>query len=176
MVRIERMRGGTEDMAQPIVLDALYPEMEEATIGRWLLAAGDEVVEGQPIVELITDKVVYEYQSPATGCLLALLPTEKSVIPVGTTLAILGFAGEDAGDLQPYLQENHRLAEAREANITAILEATGSEMPSASSAMNTGGNVRATPAARRLARERGIDLASLQGSGPGGMITVDDLP
>ena len=60
-------------MSQQLVLEALYPEMEEATIGQWLVAVGDQVVPGQSLAELITDKVVYEYQSPSAGTILLLL-------------------------------------------------------------------------------------------------------
>lgn len=161
-------------MAHPIRLDALYPEMEEATIGRWLAAPGEPVATEQPLAELITDKVAYEYLSPAAGILLAILPAEKSVIPVGTVLAVVGEAGESAGDLDALREENRRLAAAREASLAAVLEATGTPAPAA--AARPGGAVRATPAARRLARERGIDLAALAGSGPDGMITADDIP
>lgn len=162
-------------MAQPIILDALYPEMEEATIGSWLVAVGDQLREGEPIVELITDKVVFELPSPGDGFLISLLTAEKSVIAVGTTLGMLGEEDEQPADEAAVQTENRRLAEEREANISAILQATGSVM-NAETDRPTSGAVRATPAARRLARERGIDLNTITGSGAGGMITVDDFP
>lgn len=163
-------------MAQSIVLEALYPEMEEATIGNWLVAAGAPVEAGQPLAELITDKVAYEYQSPATGIVLAILPAEKSVVPVGTTLAVIGDTGETVENLEELEAENRRLADAREASITAIAEATATQQAPVTSAAPTGRGVRATPAARRLARERGVELSTITGSGPDGMITVDDIP
>lgn len=161
-------------MKQPIVLDALYPEMEEATIGRWMAAPGEAVAADQPIAELITDKVAYEYQSPAAGTILAILPAEKSVVPIGTILAVIGDPGEAVEELEALLDENRRLAAAREASLTAVLEATATQ--SAAPAVKPGGAVRATPAARRLARERGVELSTLTGSGPEGMITVEDIP
>lgn len=162
-------------MAQSIILDALYPEMEEATIGRWLVAVGEQLREGEPIVELITDKVVFELPSPGDGFLLAMLTAEKSVIAVGTTLGLFGAIDEELTDTTAAQKENRRLADEREANISAILQATGSVTNVESERPSTGA-VRATPAARRLARERGIDLSTLTGSGAGGMITVDDFP
>ena len=161
-------------MAQPIVLDALYPEMEEATIGRWIVAEGQALDAGQPLAELITDKVAYEYQSPAAGTLLAILPAEKSVVPVGTTLAVIGDPGEAVDDLESLIAENRRLSAAREASLSAVIEATAAQTPPP--ATSAGRAVRATPAARRLARERGVDLAMLTGTGPDGMITVEDIP
>ncbi len=161
-------------MSHQLILDALYPEMEEATIGRWLVAEGENIAVGQPVVELITDKVAYEYQSPVAGSLLMVLPPAKSVIPVGTVLAILGEPGEPVKQLAEVEAQNHRLAAAREASLAAVNEAAMGTAANAASPQRQG--VRATPAARRLARERGIDLATLHGSGPEGMITVEDIP
>jgi pyruvate dehydrogenase E2 component (dihydrolipoamide acetyltransferase) len=160
-------------MAHILVLEALYPEMEEATIGRWLVAEGETVAADMPLAELITDKVAYEVQSPWAGVVLAQLPAEKSVVPVGTALAVIGAAGERVDNREALETENRRLAAEREAQLSALHAATGQvEVKPAA----TGGAVRATPAARRLARERGVDLATLRGSGPDGMITVDDIP
>jgi pyruvate dehydrogenase E2 component (dihydrolipoamide acetyltransferase) len=163
-------------MPIPIVLSALYPEMEEATIGRWRLKPGDAVAPGQAIAELITDKVAYDLASEAAGTVLAVLAAEKSVVPVGTTLLVLGEKDEALAvqQLDEWQQENHRLSAAREASLIALTEAmtTDSATPVASPVRS----VRATPAARRLARERGVDLATVQGSGPDGMITADDIP
>lgn len=161
-------------MTQTLWLDALYPEMEEATIGQWLIAEGETVVEGQPLAELITDKVAYELQSTAAGTLLARLPAEKSVVPVGSALAVIGHAGDTVDNLAELMAENRRLAAAREASLTALHEATAAAEVSPPPAAH--GPVRATPAARRLARERGVDLSALTGTGPDGLITVDDIP
>ncbi len=161
-------------MSQLLVLDALYPEMEEATIGQWLVTVGECVAPGQAIAELITDKVVYEYQSPAAGIILLMLPPVKSVVPVGTVLAVVGDQSERVNNQTELEIRNRRLAAAREASLTAVHEATSGTAAPAPASQRQG--VRATPAARRLARERGIELASLQGSGPDGMITADDIP
>lgn len=161
-------------MAHVLVLEQLYPEMEEATVGRWLVSPGDAVSAEQPLAELITDKVAYEYRSPAAGTMLAVLTPEKSVVPVGTALGVLGAAGEPVENLEELLETNRRLAAEREAKLLAVQQATAGEEPAP--VARPGGAVRATPAARRLARERGIDLATVKGSGPGGMITVEDLP
>ncbi|MHB0939197.1 MAG: E3 binding domain-containing protein [Armatimonadota bacterium] len=160
-------------MAHVLVLEQLYPEMEEATVGRWLVAQGDAVSAEQPLAELITDKVAYEYRSPAAGIMLVVLTPEKSVVPVGTALAVLGAAGEPVEHLEELLAANRRLSAEREAKLLMVQQATAGE--EAAPAARPGGAVRATPAARRLARERGIDLATVNGSGPGGMITVEDI-
>lgn len=170
-----RNRKGWARMAQSVTLDPLYPEMEEATLGRWLVAEGDGVAAGQPLAELITDKVAYEFASPAAGVLLARLPAEKSVVPVNSTLCVIGSAGERVENLAELAAENRRLAAEREASLAALHEATAAA-PAPAAPAAPGGPVRATPAARRLARERGVDLAALRGSGPDGMITVEDIP
>jgi pyruvate/2-oxoglutarate dehydrogenase complex dihydrolipoamide acyltransferase (E2) component len=148
--------------------------MEEATIGRWLVSVGDTVVVDQPIAELITDKVAYEYPSPGAGTVLALLPAEKSVLPVGSTLAVIGEPGAGVENLAELLAENRRLLSVREAALADIARATETMSAPTAAPVNTQA-VRATPAARRLARERGIDLASVRGTGPNGMITAEDL-
>jgi len=162
-------------MAHVLVLDQLYPEMEEATVGRWLVAAGDIVQADQPLAELITDKVAYEYRSPVAGTIQMLLTSEKSVVPVGTALGVVGAAEEPVENLEELLENNRQLANAREAQLRAVQQATtgGETTPAAPRAA---GPVRATPAARRRARERNVDLATVLGSGPGGMVTVEDIP
>lgn len=162
-------------MSHQITLDALYPEMEEATIGRWLVSSGEQVETDQPIAELITDKVAYEYRSPQAGRVLAILPAEKSVVPVGTTLAIIGADGEAVDNLEEVLEQNRLLAAAREASLNDVLQATTVQAAPTPAPSPSGRAVRATPAARRLARERGIDLSTIHGTGPDGMITVDDI-
>ena len=162
-------------MAHVLMLEQLYPEMEEATIGRWLVAEGEEIRADQPVAELITDKVAYEYQSPVGGKILVLLTPDKSVVPVGTALAVVGAAGESVDNLEELLERNRRLAAEREEQLRAIQQATGGE-ETTPAVPRQAGAVRATPAARRLARERGVELSTLTGSGPGGIITVEDIP
>lgn len=161
-------------MAHVVQLTALYPEMEEATIGRWAVAEGDVVAAEQPIAELITDKVAYEFASPVAGTVLAILIAEKSVSPVGSALAVVGEAGEQLTDLADLRARNAELAGARDNALNALYQATGMEV-AAPTVAPTGGPVRATPAARRRGRELGVDLTVLIGTGPGGMISVEDV-
>jgi pyruvate dehydrogenase E2 component (dihydrolipoamide acetyltransferase) len=161
-------------MAEALMLTPLYPEMEEATIGKWRVAPGDVVQEGDVVAELITDKVAYELASPFSGIMLAALVGEKSVVPIGTVLAAFGERGEQLPLLPTWQTENRRLTAARESALMALHEATAADGMSPTATPTQ--SVRATPAARRLARERGIDLKSVQGSGPDGMITADDIP
>ena len=162
-------------MAHVVELNPLYPEMEEATIGSWLVKEGDVVTAEQPIAELITDKVAYEFASPVAGTILAILIAEKSVTPVGSALAVVGEAGEQLTELADLRARNAELAGARDNALNALYQATGMAVATPTAAPATGGPVRATPAARRRARELGIDMTILIGTGPGGMISVDDV-
>jgi pyruvate dehydrogenase E2 component (dihydrolipoamide acetyltransferase) len=168
------------NMPTQIKLDALYPEMEEATIGKWLVAAGDAVIIAQPLAELITDKVVYEFQSTVDGVVLEILLAEKSTAPVGVVLVVIGNAGEVI-DTAAIREENNQLISTRETMLNTLHLATSTApvktqgLASLSTAPSAGGAVRATPAARRIARERNIDLSTIKGTGPGGMITEKDL-
>ncbi len=163
-------------MAHVVQLNPLYPEMEEATIGSWIIKEGDVVTAEQPIAELITDKVAYEFTSPVAGTILAILIAEKSVTPVGSALALVGAAGEQLTDLAELRTRNAELAGARDNELNALYQATGMAVATPAAAqINSGGPVRATPAARRRARELGVDLTILIGTGPGGMISVDDV-
>ncbi|MEI7832878.1 MAG: E3 binding domain-containing protein [bacterium] len=162
-------------MAHVVELNPLYPEMEEATIGSWLVKEGDVVTAEQPIAELITDKVAYEFASPVAGTILAILIAEKSVTPVGSALAVVGEVGEQLTELADLRARNAELAGARDNALNALYQATGMAVATPTAAPATGGPVRATPAARRRARELGIDMTILIGTGPGGMISVDDV-
>ncbi|MBI3947932.1 MAG: E3 binding domain-containing protein [Armatimonadetes bacterium] len=150
-------------MAFRVVLERLYPDMKEATVGRWLKAEGEAVAEGDPIAELITDKVTFALESPGAGRLRRIYAREKSVLPIGCTLAVLASPEEALPDIEA---ENRALIAAREAEVARGLPAPRRGGPRVRPALVAGvagpgraDGVRATPSARRLARERGIDLA-----------------
>jgi pyruvate/2-oxoglutarate dehydrogenase complex dihydrolipoamide acyltransferase (E2) component len=135
--------------------------LTEAEIARWLVAEGEQVAEDQPLVEVQTDKTTVEIPSPRAGTVLKVLVEEGDVAPVGAVLVVIGEAGEqllravdsDAGETG---------AQVREPLVAVV--------PSEPSAA-----VRATPAVRALAKELGVDLVGLAGSGPGGRIVEEDV-
>lgn len=145
-------------MALRITLDRLYPDMKEATLGRWLKQEGEEVAQGEPIVELITDKVTFELESPGSGTLRRIYIKEKSVVPIGCTLAVLAPSDETLPDIE---SENQALIAAWEAEVSrqALAEASRPLVRGADASER--GAVRATPSARRAAREHGVDLAQV---------------
>jgi pyruvate dehydrogenase E2 component (dihydrolipoamide acetyltransferase) len=146
--------------------------MEAGTIVKWLKAEGDAVAKGEPLYELDTDKVTQEVEAEADGVLLKIAVSEGEV-PVGETIAFIGKEGEEApASAEKPAEAPQREPEREEGRAAAAEVARAQPAPSASS---TNGRVKASPLARRIARERGIDLAALSGSGPDGRIIAEDV-
>jgi pyruvate dehydrogenase E2 component (dihydrolipoamide acetyltransferase) len=145
--------------------------IEEGTIGRWLKKEGEGVHKGDPLFELITDKAVFEIEAPASGTLRRIMAPPKSVLPVGYVVAIMG----GAADALPAVdEENRALLEAT--RRAALRERKSRAGPRAGSVARGGkGPIRATPAARRLAREKGIDLQELRKTASGEIVTEEDV-
>jgi len=131
----------------PVTIPQLDANIVDVTITRWKKKPGDTVAAGESIAELTTDKAVYELEAPADGTLLAVYAAEKSVVPTGFTIAAVGQPGEVVD-----------LAAANEARMADYRGA--SEPPAAN--RDRGTRIRATPRARRLALEKGLDLARIQ--------------
>ena len=147
-------------------------DMQEGTVVRWLKSEGEEVKVGEAVAEIETDKAVVEFESTTSGVLRKVLVTEGTTLPVGQTIAIVGSADEDIPDVvadAPPVPEAPPEAEAApEAPPPPPLAAV--EQPA-----TFGQEVKASPVARRLADERGVDLAQVNGTGPGGRITKSDV-
>jgi pyruvate dehydrogenase E2 component (dihydrolipoamide acetyltransferase) len=155
-------------VATEVILPRLGQGMESGTIVRWLKSEGEAVQKGEPLFELDTDKVTQEVEAETGGVLLKIAIAEGEV-PVGQTVAFIGAAGEDVPDVAvPALT-----SAGAEALSNSLLQAKEEPAPAAAAAGN--GRIKASPLARRLARERGIDLAMLHGSGPEGRIVAEDV-
>jgi pyruvate dehydrogenase E2 component (dihydrolipoamide acetyltransferase) len=147
--------------------------MEAGTIVRWLVSEGDKVEKGQPLYELDTDKVTQEVEADAAGVLLKIVVPEGEV-PVGTAVAYVGEAGEDVpsgGGAAPAAEAPKQEAPAE----PEPAEPAAAPEPAPVAASGNGGRIKASPLARRIARERGIDLAALSGTGPEGRIVAEDV-
>ncbi len=182
-------------MASEVKLPRLGQGMEAGTITKWLKAEGDTVAKGEPLFEIDTDKVTQEVESDFAGVLLKIALAEGEA-PVGQTIAYIGQAGEEVQAESPVEGSQDRgmpasaekPAEApkrepeREqgrdaaAQLAASVESThaSGSAPSIDNSGN-GGRIKASPLARRIARERGIELASLHGTGPDGRIVAEDV-
>ena len=139
--------------------------MESGTIVRWLKSEGEQVAKGDPLYELDTDKVTQEVEAEATGVLLKIAVNEGEV-EVGRTIAFIGKEGESVAVVEAP-------APVRVSDTETVSDTVDVQKPV--QAQTTNGRVKASPLARRLARERGIDLASLRGTGPEGRIVADDV-
>jgi pyruvate dehydrogenase E2 component (dihydrolipoamide acetyltransferase) len=182
-------------MAVEVKVPRLGQGMESGTIVRWLKSEGDQVAKGEPLFELDTDKVTQEVEAEADGVLLRIVVNEGET-DVGTTVAVIGdegeevsLAAEDGGqeEAEPSeAQADESRAETRKEPESAAVATPSDEKPQAISsdqepeetaapARAAGERVKASPLARRMARERGIDIATLQGTGPDGRIVAEDV-
>jgi pyruvate dehydrogenase E2 component (dihydrolipoamide acetyltransferase) len=155
-------------VATEVILPRLGQGMESGTIVRWLKSEGEPVEKGEPLFELDTDKVTQEVEAEAAGVLLKIAIAEGEV-PVGQTVAFIGAEGEDV----PEVASDAPAQPAPEAASNSLLQAKEEPAPAAAASGN--GRIKASPLARRLARERGIDLAELRGTGPEGRIVAEDV-
>src|SRR5689334_14284509 len=158
-------------MASEVKLPRLGQGMESGTVTKWLKNEGDQVAKGEPLYEIDTDKVTQEVESDFAGVLLKIALREGEA-PVGQTIAYIGEAGEEvATGAEP---EPEKVSDT-EVSDTAVVSDTPVAAPPAPIESTTNGRVKASPLARRLARERGIDIATLQGTGPDGRIVAKDV-
>jgi pyruvate dehydrogenase E2 component (dihydrolipoamide acetyltransferase) len=188
-------------MATEIKLPRLGQGMESGTVVRWLKQEGERVEKGEPLYELDTEKVTQEVEADASGVLLKIAVREGEV-PVGQTVAVIGEEGEEVPEAEPEAggaPEGEEVPEA-EPEAGGAPEEEGSRAPARDEERERGkaasaetqiaseervvedrapsrvdGRVKASPLARRIARERGIDLAGLRGTGPEGRIVAEDV-
>ena len=150
-------------------------DMSEGTVVRWLVAEGADVNVGDPVAEIETDKAVVEYESVAEGVLRKIVVGEGTTVPVGQTIAIVGTADEDIPETAVEAAPPEPTPADEPALATPLAPSpAASPMPS-TEAPASDGKVRASPIARRLAQEKGVNLASVKGTGPGNRITRDDV-
>ena len=148
-------------MAKLVVMPKLGLTMTEGLVSRWLKAEGDAVKEGEPLFEVETDKLTNTIEATASGTLLKILAKEGDTLPCLAGVAVIGEPNEDISELVP------GAAPKAEAPAPAAAPAAPAKAP--------GGRVVASPAAKKLAKELGLDIALVPGTGPGGRITEEDV-
>jgi pyruvate dehydrogenase E2 component (dihydrolipoamide acetyltransferase) len=163
-------------VATEVTLPRLGQGMESGTIVKWLKSEGDRVEKGEPLYELDTDKVTQEVEADASGVLLKIA-VEGGEVDVGRTIAVIGEEGEEVS-----VAENGASQAAQEpASAPAEREAEGAaaeapdEQASGPVPSSDGSRIKASPLARRIAREQGVELASIRGTGPEGRIVAEDV-
>lgn len=173
-------------MAEQVFMTALSPTMEEGTIVTWIKKEGSTVSTGDVLCEVETDKATMDYESTQEGVLLKIIRGDGSSARVGETIAILGEEGEDIAGLvatsaaAPAPANDTAVASADFATAPAPTPgppATTPGPPATTSARPTsaGAPVKASPLARKIAADRGIDIAQVAGSGPAGRIVKRDV-
>ena len=162
-------------MATDVVMPRLSDSMEEGTVLRWLKSVGDEVKRGDELVEIETDKANMTYEATDEGTLVEILADEGATLPIGEPIARIGDPSEAGGDGRPATKEPEQKAEpAPEPQPQPEPKAQQTaERPAPAPSGN--GRVKASPVARRMARDLNVQLDSIQGSGPGGRIVKADV-
>ena len=150
-------------MAVDITMPRLSDSMEEGAVAKWHVGVGSAVERGEILAEIDTDKSTMEYEAETGGTVLAILVQEGETAAVGATIAILGEPGESIDERVPQ-------AASRTAAVPTGKASAAPPVPAART-----GRENASPVARRLAAELGVDLAALQGTGPSGLITKEDV-
>lgn len=180
-------------MATKVIMPKLSPTMEEGQIARWLKKEGDKVSMGEPLAEIDTDKATMEMQALANGVLRKIVINEGQAAPLGQLIAIIGEPDEDIASLLSEAPAGAAPAPAKQEAEPAPPPAPEAPAPppqspqpqaraAAAGSGNTGngqqassGRVIVSPLAARMAAESGLDLRSIQGSGPGGRIVKKDI-
>lgn len=181
-------------MATELTMPQMGYDMQEGTVLRWLKGEGDAVANGEPIAEIETDKAVVEFESYADGVLHRIIVPAGTTVPVGQPIAVVGGQDEpigvSAGPSQDMLEDEVDSApvedESDDAPSAAIPmppasatvpeeESSAEPAPVTEQPPAPAAPLRASPIARRIADERGIDISKVTGTGPGGRIVKDDV-
>lgn len=164
-------------MATNVIMPALGVAQQTGTLLKWLKSEGQSVSKGEPLMEIETDKATVEIEAAASGILTRVAAKAGDEIPVGQTIALILAPGEAspakqeapaAAPILPPLPQGEGRGEERATTSTTKTTLAISTRPS-------GGRILASPKAKRIAQERGIDLKSLRGTGPEGSVLADDV-
>jgi pyruvate dehydrogenase E2 component (dihydrolipoamide acetyltransferase) len=177
-------------LATDITMPRLSDSMEEGTILKWLVSEGDEVEKGQEIAEIETDKANMTYESDTAGTVIELVASEGDTLALGEVIARVGEAGEkpekkeepeeDSGeDEEPKAEEDEDSGDDGNGGAPEKEESGKKKQPQSSggngASADGDGRVKASPVAKRMAKELGVELGDIEGSGPGGRIIKSDV-
>ena len=165
-------------MISEVTMPSMGADMTEGTIVKWLKAEGDQIGRGDKLAEVETDKTVVEMEAYAEGLLRKIVVSEGSLVQVGAVIAFIG----DADDDIPEVAAAAPAAEAAPAAAAGTPAPTPTPEPVQQAALapvavpaSQGGRIKASPIARKIAEEKGVDIAAITGTGPGGRITKSDV-
>ena len=153
-------------MITEVTMPSMGADMTEGTIVKWLKKEGDEVKRGDKLAEIETDKTVVEMESYGEGILKKIVVSEGQVVPVGDLIAYVGEEGDEIPDSSS--------SSSAEADLKPK-DTPKNEAPVISQNQASGTRVKASPIAKKLASELGVDISTISGTGPGGRITREDV-
>ena len=177
-------------MAETIMMPKLGFDMQEGTLVRWVRNEGETINKGDVLAEIETDKATVEVESSASGVVRRLLVDQGAVVPIGAPIAIVGSQDEQITDAEAQAARKAEPSAPPAQAATPVQEPKGMQPPREMPATQPGvpaqpqprpaavpaeGPVKASPLAKKLAREAGIDLARIHGTGPGGRVTRKDV-
>jgi pyruvate dehydrogenase E2 component (dihydrolipoamide acetyltransferase) len=176
MTQSQGEKGRVRGSGGPMPYEFRFPDigegLTEGEIVRWLVKEGDEIKEGQPLVEVETDKALAEIPSPKTGVILKILAKEKEVVKVGQVIIIFGEKGETLAPLPP---------RPKSVGVVGELEEAPEEIPAVAAKAEpvrpvlVSDHAMATPAVRALAKELGVEINKVRGTGPEGRVLERDV-
>lgn len=166
-------------MAEVVTMPRLSDTMEEGTVAKWHKKVGDKVSEGDLLAEIETDKATMDFESFQEGVLLHIGIEEGNTAPVDSILAVLGEKGEDIsgildgkGTSEPKKEEK---SEDKAEEKEEVVAESKSEESHSESTSDNGDRIKASPLAKKMAADKGIDLKSVKGTGEGGRIVKQDI-
>jgi pyruvate dehydrogenase E2 component (dihydrolipoamide acetyltransferase) len=167
-----------------VTMPSMGADMTEGTIAKWLMAEGDKVSRGDKLAEIETDKTVVEMEAYAEGLLRKIVIDEGSLVQVGTVIAFIGDADDEIPEVAAPAAQDEKAPEAATPAAAPtpapVQQAAPTPAPAASTSAPVvvaapGGRVKASPIARKIAEEKGINIAAVTSTGPGGRITKSDV-
>ena len=167
-------------MISEVTMPSMGADMTEGTIVKWLKAEGDQVGRGDKLAEVETDKTVVEMEAYAEGLLRKIVVSEGSLVQVGAVIAFIGDADDDIPEVATAAPAAEAASEAPAATPAPAPTPAPEPVQQAAPApvavpASQGGRIKASPIARKIAEEKGVDIAAITGTGPGGRITKSDV-
>ncbi|MBX3035349.1 MAG: 2-oxo acid dehydrogenase subunit E2 [Anaerolineales bacterium] len=160
-------------MAETISMPKLGFDMAEGTLVRWVKQVGDNINKGDVLAEIETDKATVEVESSASGVVLQHIVEQGTVVPVNAPIAVVGAAGEKVDVASPVVESGKKKEETKAEEKTAPPSQVTSDP--VSSTPDSSSMIKASPLAKKIAKDNNVNLASLQGSGPNGRIVKKDV-
>ena len=164
-------------MVHTVIMPRLDMQMESGQVSEWLVKEGDTVKKGEPIAKILTEKVTYELESPATGVLYKVIVPQEEEVPIGQIIAVIMETGDSPSSVDQAVKEAEKsLADlrAQAPMMEKKEEKVVFERPPAPTRAPEK-RIKISPIARKLAKKHGIDVTKIVGTGPGGRITKTDV-